>query len=254
MASTLETLCGQSYGAKQYHLLGIHLQRSWIVLFIISILLLPLCIFATPILQLIGTSKKVAELSGEVSLWLIPLHFSLPFQFTLQRFLQSQLKMAVIACVSGGALIVHVIISWVFVTKLRVGVVGIALTIDFSWWLSVLCLLGYCVGGGCRKTWTGFSNEAFSGLWDFLKLSVSSGVMLLYAPIIPWFSFKNFLSLFQWNLIYLSVACSLENFYYRVLILVSSRMKNVETAVDAVSIWLIITPFSYLNQGWITAS
>uniref|UniRef100_A0A7N0UVD7 Uncharacterized protein n=1 Tax=Kalanchoe fedtschenkoi TaxID=63787 RepID=A0A7N0UVD7_KALFE len=211
MASALETLCGQSYGAKQYHLLGIHLQRSWIVMFITSILLLPLFIFATPILQLIGTSQTVAELSGVVAVWLIPLHLSFPFQFTLQRFLQSQLKMAVIAYVSGGALLIHVIISWVFVFRLRVGVVGIALTIDFSWWLSVFCLFGYIVGGGCRKTWTGFSNEAFSGLWDFLKLSISSGVML-----------------------------SLENFYYRVLIIVSSQMKNAETSVDAVSICISI--------------
>lgn len=32
MASALETLCGQAYGAKQYHMLGIYLQRSWLVL------------------------------------------------------------------------------------------------------------------------------------------------------------------------------------------------------------------------------
>lgn len=32
MASALETLCGQAYGAKQYHMLGIYLQRSWIIL------------------------------------------------------------------------------------------------------------------------------------------------------------------------------------------------------------------------------
>ncbi|KAF3327033.1 Protein TRANSPARENT TESTA 12 [Carex littledalei] len=28
MTSALETLCGQAYGAKQYHMLGIYLQRS----------------------------------------------------------------------------------------------------------------------------------------------------------------------------------------------------------------------------------
>ncbi|KAL9684288.1 hypothetical protein QQ045_021723 [Rhodiola kirilowii] len=211
MASALETLCGQAYGAKQYYMLGIYLQRSWVVLFITSVLLLPLFIYATPILTLIGTSKAVAEVSGVVAIWLIPFHLSFPFQFTLQRFLQSQLKLAVIACVSGGVLLMHVIISWVFVYKLRVGVVGIALTIDFSWWMSVLCLFGYSVCGWCRTTWTGFSNEAFSGLWDFFKLSIASGVML-----------------------------SMENLYYRVLIIVSSQMKNTETSVSAVSICISI--------------
>ncbi|XP_057492685.1 protein DETOXIFICATION 27-like isoform X2 [Actinidia eriantha] len=34
MASALGTLCGQAFGAKKHHMLGIYLQRSWIVLFL----------------------------------------------------------------------------------------------------------------------------------------------------------------------------------------------------------------------------
>lgn len=123
MASALETLCGQAYGAKQYRMLGIYLQRSWIVLFACSILLLPLFVFATPILKLIGQSSAVAEQTGVVAIWLIPFHLCFPFQFTLQRFLQSQLKTAVIVWVSGGSLALHTLISWLFVYKLRVGLV-----------------------------------------------------------------------------------------------------------------------------------
>ncbi|KAG5529548.1 hypothetical protein RHGRI_030069 [Rhododendron griersonianum] len=87
MASALETLCGQAFGAKQYHMLGIYMQRSWIVLFICCILLLPLYLFASPILKLLGQPSGIAELSGVISLWMIPLHFSFAFQFPLQRFL-----------------------------------------------------------------------------------------------------------------------------------------------------------------------
>lgn len=67
--------------------------------------------------------------------------------------------------------------------KLRVGIVGAALTIDFSWWVSVLGMFGYAVFGGCPETWTGFSGQAFVGLWDFFKLSLASGVMLSYVCI-----------------------------------------------------------------------
>lgn len=137
MASALETLCGQAFGAKQYHMLGIYLQRSWIVLFLFSVLLLPLFVFASPILKLLGQSDALAELSGVVAMWLIPMHLSFPFQFTLQRFLQSQLKTAVIAWISVGALALHVFVSWFFVYKLRVGIVGAALTLDFSRKVSV---------------------------------------------------------------------------------------------------------------------
>lgn len=181
MASALETLCGQAYGAKQYRMLGIYLQRSWIVLFTCSILMLPLFVFATPILKLIGQSSAVAEQTGVVAIWLIPFHLCFTFQFTLQRFLQSQLKTAVIVWVSGGSLALHTLISWLFVYKLRVGLIGTALTIDFSWWVTVLGMFAYTVCGGCPLTWTGFSNLAIIGLGEFFKLSIASGVMLLYS-------------------------------------------------------------------------
>ncbi|XP_052201654.1 protein DETOXIFICATION 27-like isoform X6 [Diospyros lotus] len=209
MASALETLCGQAYGAKRHHLLGIYLQRSWIVLFLASISLLPLFLFAGPILKLAGQPTAVADLSGIVAMWLIPMHMSFAFQFSLVRFLQCQLKMAVIAWVSGGALALHVFVSWFFVYRLRVGIVGTALTLDFSWWVSVLGLFGYVVLGGCPHSWTGFSEQAFVRLWEFFKLSVASGVML-----------------------------SLENFYYRVLIIVSGIMTRAEVAISALSIWV----------------
>lgn len=39
MASALETLCGQAYGAKQYHMLGIYTQRAILILLTLSIAL-----------------------------------------------------------------------------------------------------------------------------------------------------------------------------------------------------------------------
>ncbi|XP_020218937.1 protein DETOXIFICATION 27 isoform X2 [Cajanus cajan] len=178
MASALETLCGQAYGAGHHRMLGVYLQRSWLVLFLSSILMLPIFVFAAPLLKLVGQPVAVAEQAGLVAVWLIPFHLSFPFQFTLQRFLQCQLKTAIVAWVSGVALAIHVLVSWVFVYRMRIGIVGTALTIGFSWWISVLGLLGYTLFGGCPDSWSGFSSEAFVGLWDFFKLALASGLML----------------------------------------------------------------------------
>ncbi|KAK4781054.1 hypothetical protein SAY87_017160 [Trapa incisa] len=222
MASALETLCGQAFGAKKYYMLGVYMQRSWIVLFACCVLLLPLYTFASPFLKLLGQANDLAELTGLVSLWMIPLHFSFAFQFPLQRFLQSQLKTAVIAWVSLAALLVHAFVSWLFVYRLQLGVVGTAVTLNFSWWVLVFGLLGYTVFGGCPLTWTGFSTEAFAGLWEFVKLSAASGVMLC-----------------------------LENWYYRILVLMTGNLKNAEIAVDALSIcmsingWEMMIPFAF---------
>ncbi|KAJ7958957.1 Protein DETOXIFICATION [Quillaja saponaria] len=222
MASALETLCGQAFGAKRYHMLGIYMQRSWIVLFLCCFLLLPFYVFATPILKLLGQPDEVAEVSGVVAVWLIPLHFSFAFQFPLQRFLQSQLKASVIAWVAFLGLLINVLTSWLFVYVWDYGVVGAAVALDISWWVLVFGLYGYTVCGGCPLTWTGFSMEAFSGLWEFLKLSAASGVMLC-----------------------------LENWYYRILILMTGHLKNATIAVDALSIcmtlngWELMIPLAF---------
>ncbi|XP_014521167.1 protein DETOXIFICATION 27-like [Vigna radiata var. radiata] len=211
MASALETLCGQAFGAKKYYMLGVYLQRSWIVLFICCILLLPLYLFASPVLKLLGQPHDLADLTGTVSMWLIPVHFAFAFQFPLQRFLQCQVKTAPIAWVSLVALLVHVFVSWLFVFKLEFGVIGAAATINISWWVLTLGLFGYSVWGGCPQTWAGFSVEAFSGLWEFVKLSAASGVMLC-----------------------------LESWYYKILIVMTWNLENAEIAVDALSICMSI--------------
>ncbi|KAI6689267.1 hypothetical protein NL676_026095 [Syzygium grande] len=104
MANALETLCGQAFGVKRYQMLGIYMQRSWIVLFLCCFLLLPLCVFAALLLKLLGQADDVAETSSTVALWLIPLHFCFFFQLPLNRFLQSQLKTQILAWVALAGL------------------------------------------------------------------------------------------------------------------------------------------------------
>ncbi|XP_050905408.1 protein DETOXIFICATION 27 [Lathyrus oleraceus] len=217
MASALETLCGQAFGAKQYHMLGVYMQRSWIVLSICCILLLPMYLFTTPMLRALGQPEDVAVLTGEVTMWMIPLHFSLAFQFPLNRFLQCQLKTAAIAWISLMAFFIHIFVSWLFVFKLQLGVIGAAATLNFSWWALTIGFYVYTVCGGCPLTWKGFSMEAFSGLWEFLKLSTASGVMMC-----------------------------LESWYYKILILMTGNLPNADIAVDALSICMNINGLEFM--------
>ncbi|XP_048625328.1 protein DETOXIFICATION 28 isoform X3 [Brassica napus] len=211
MATALETLCGQAFGAKKYDKLGVYLQRSWIVLFLCSILLLPVYFFTSPILKFVGQPDDIAELSGTVAVWAIPAHFSFAFFFPINRFLQSQLKNMVIAISSGVAFVVHIFVCWLFVYVLKLGVIGTIATANVSWWLNVFILFTYTTCGGCPLTWTGFSVEAFTRLWEFTKLSASSGIMLC-----------------------------LENWYYRILIVMTGNLQDAKIAVDSMSICMLI--------------
>ncbi|KAI3465406.1 hypothetical protein Pfo_022069 [Paulownia fortunei] len=217
IANNVITLCGQAFGAKKYSMLGIYMQRSWIVLFLCCFLLLPLYAFATPILKLLGQPDDVAQQSGSLAMLFIPLHFSFAFQFPLQRFLQSQLKTGVLIWVSLLALVIHVFLSWFFVSKIQLGAVGVALALDISWWVLVFGMFGYVAFGGCPQTWTGFSLQAFSGLLEFLQLSASSGVMLC-----------------------------LESWYYRILIVMTGFFENAKLAVDALTICMTINSWEMM--------
>ncbi|KAG7532818.1 Multi antimicrobial extrusion protein [Arabidopsis thaliana x Arabidopsis arenosa] len=211
MATALETLCGQSFGAKKYEMFGVYLQRSWIVLFLCSILLLPMYIFASPILKFMGQPDDIAELSGIIAVWAIPSHFSFAFFFPINRFLQCQLKNSVVAISSGVALVVHIFVCWLFIYVLELGVIGTIATANVSWWLNFFILFTYTTCGGCPLTWTGFSIESFTRLWEFTKLSASSGIMVC-----------------------------LENWYYRMLIVMTGNLENARIDVDSISICMSI--------------
>ncbi|RXH73929.1 hypothetical protein DVH24_016751 [Malus domestica] len=249
MASALETLCGQAFGAKRYHVLGVHLQRSWMVLFLCCIALLPVYIFVTPILKLWGQSDDVAALSGVVSPWLIHLHFSFAFYFPLTRFLQSQLQNIVIAWVSLVVLLINIFTSWLFVYLLDFGVFGAVIALDIFWWVLALGLYMYATCGWCSQTWTGFSTQPFSGLWEFIKLSVASGIMLCYmfnsSPHAYDFRFFNLIFAFYVDCVNNDL-CSLEYWYYRILILITGYLKNATIVYMTINGWEIMIPLAFL--------
>uniref|UniRef100_K7LDN7 Protein DETOXIFICATION n=1 Tax=Glycine max TaxID=3847 RepID=K7LDN7_SOYBN len=68
MSSALATLCGQAFGAGQIQSTCIYVQRSWIILTATCTILLPIFVYATPILKLLGQDEGIAELAGRYSI------------------------------------------------------------------------------------------------------------------------------------------------------------------------------------------
>nr|CAD1838201.1 unnamed protein product [Ananas comosus var. bracteatus] len=60
MGSALDTLCGQSFGAKQYHMLGIHMQRAMLVLMLVSVPLAVIWAYTGQFLVLCGQDVEIA--------------------------------------------------------------------------------------------------------------------------------------------------------------------------------------------------
>ncbi|KAI3444233.1 hypothetical protein Pfo_000898 [Paulownia fortunei] len=209
MSSATETLCGQAFGAKQYHMMGIFLQRSWLVDLITLTILLPVFIFATPIFKLLGQEEAIAKSAGYISLWFILFLYSIVFTSTIQMYLQAQQKNKVIAWLSAMQFVIHIPLSWLFVYVLNWGIDGAMGALCISSWFLVFGEFVYIFGGWCRDSWKGFSLAAVKDIFPVVKLSISSGVMVC-----------------------------LELWYYAILVLLAGYMKNAEVAISAFSICL----------------
>ncbi|KAL6893653.1 hypothetical protein ACP4OV_007751 [Aristida adscensionis] len=203
----VETLCGQAYGARQYDMLGIYLQRSWLVLLAFAALLSPAYVFSGRLLAAVGQPPELSREAGLASVYMLPSFFMYAVLLPVNRFLQCQRKNWVTAVTAAAVLPAHAAATWLLVRRLGLGVPGAAVAFDLSWVLFAALQVAYALAGGCPETWTGFSPAAFVNLKEFVKLSASSGVMVC-----------------------------LENWYYRILIFLTAYMKNAEVAVDALSI------------------
>ena len=178
MSSATETLCGQAFGANQYHMMGIYLQRSWIVDAVVATILTCLFIFETPLFELLGQEEEVAIAAGNFSLWFIPILYFYVFTLTIQMYLQAQLKNMIVGWLSASAFVLPVLLSWIFVVKPNLGVPEALGAMIISTWSMVIGELVYIFGGWCPKTWRGFTTAAFTDIPPVVKLSISSGFML----------------------------------------------------------------------------
>ncbi|KAG5623658.1 hypothetical protein H5410_008876 [Solanum commersonii] len=175
----LETLCGQAYGAKQYHKLSTYTYTAIISLFLVC---LPICVlwfFMDKLLILIGQDHEISIEARRYAIWAIPALFGGAISKPLVRYLQTQSLILPMLLSSLAVLCLHLPISWGFIFKLELGNIGAAIAFSVSTWLYVLFLaLHVSFSSSCEKTRTPFSMDVFLGIKEFFRLAVPSGVMV----------------------------------------------------------------------------
>ncbi|GAV59994.1 MatE domain-containing protein [Cephalotus follicularis] len=214
MASAVQTVCGQAYGAKKYSSLGLICQRAIILHLGAAIPLTALYWFSGAALKAIGQSESIAEQGQIFARGLIPQLYAFAISCPMQRFLQAQNIVNPLAYMSVGVFLVHTLLTWVVVYVLDYGLIGAALTLSLSWCvLAILTGLYIVVSPSCKETWTGLSIRCLVGIWPYFKLTVASAVMLC-----------------------------LEIWYFQGLVLISGLLSNPTIALDSISICM-----NYLN-------
>ncbi|TYG52215.1 hypothetical protein ES288_D09G009200v1 [Gossypium darwinii] len=208
MASAVQTVCGQAYGAKKYAAMGIICQRAIVLHIGASVILTFLYWYSDTVLQAIGQSASIAEQGQVFARGLIPQLYAFAISCPMQRFLQAQNIVNPLAYISVGVFLLHILLTWLAVDVLGYGLLGASLTLSLSWWiLAILNGLYIVLSPSCKETWTGLSTKALKGIWPYFKITAASAVMLC-----------------------------LEIWYNQGLVLISGLLPNAAIALDSISI------------------
>lgn len=195
MASSLETLCGQAFGAKQYHLLGIYLQRAILILAVAAVPIGVIWLNMWRILVAMGQDPVVVEAAQSYTFWLLPVMFVYVVYFPLVKFFQTQGAVVQLMAISLVTVLFHVPLSWLLIDKLNVGLNGAAMVYTVSGVVNVSLMFGVVrFTPRFEKTFRSLSWDAFHGFGEFFGLAVPSATMFWYVRSFAMIAYPKFRS------------------------------------------------------------
>lgn len=148
LCTCLDTLCAQAYGAKNYHMVGVFVQRCAIITLLAFLPIIVIwCLWAEPILAWMIPQRELCNLAAQ---YLSILSIGVP-GFVLfecgKRFLQCQgifhaSTVVLFVCAPLNAIMNYVL---VWNEKIGIGYLGAPLSVSINCWLMTLGLLLYTI-------------------------------------------------------------------------------------------------------------
>ncbi|WMV28310.1 hypothetical protein MTR67_021695 [Solanum verrucosum] len=187
MATALETLCGQAFGAKQYQRLGTQTYTAIFSLFIACIPIAVLWLYVGKLLAFMGQDPQISHEAGKFIKWMIPALFAYANLQSLVRYFQMQSMIVPMLISSCITICFHIPLSWVLVFSSGLGNIGAAVAVGISLWLNVIILASYMrLSPACAKTRAPVSWEIANGMREFFQFAIPSAVMIC----LEWWSFE----------------------------------------------------------------
>lgn len=188
VATSLDTLCAQSFGANQPHLVGLHLQRCLLLLFVCLLPIGVLWFSSEYIFLALKQPKEVAYLS---SLYLKVLFIGTPgyvgFE-ALKRYTAAQGIFDVGTYCLFLAAPVNAILNYVLVyhPTIGFGFAGAPAAMSISYWLMFIQMVFYVKYGKSRHSWHGFSKQALKNWGPMLSLALPGVIMTCSEWVMRW--------------------------------------------------------------------
>lgn len=185
LASAMDTLCGQAYGARRYAMLGVVLQRARLICWCAAIPVAVLWNFMGPLLLLLGQDADLSRLAGINMQLLIPALFFGVVNDTTRRYLVSQRAVFPTSCCYLLTTALSPLYNWIFIYRMGLGVKGAAYAITCCTATNSLLLIAYqtyrdavLLKGTPQATWSGYSTAAFRGWGQYLSLGLPAAAMI----------------------------------------------------------------------------
>ncbi|KXZ45349.1 hypothetical protein GPECTOR_56g446 [Gonium pectorale] len=186
LAAGMETLCGQAYGAGNYGMLGLVLQRALLICWVAC---LPVAAFWSQSRWLLAALHQQPEIVDGASRYLAiatPALFLSVISSCLYRYLVTQQEVRPSTICTVITALLCPAFNWALIYKLRMGLEGaawafVASTGTYSALLAAYTLVRdwrLCAARSPRATWGGLSAGAFEGWGTYLRFALPSAAMI----------------------------------------------------------------------------
>jgi len=145
LAMGMEPICGQAFGAQKHSLLGLTLSRTILLLLLTSIPISLLWLSMERILHLCGQDVAIAAQAQAYLLYSLPDLLAQSLLHPLRIYLRTQAITLPLTFTAALAMMLHLPLNYVMVTKLGLGIRGVALAGVCTNFIMVALLLIYVV-------------------------------------------------------------------------------------------------------------
>lgn len=182
MATAIDTLCSQAYGAKQYKLVGLYFQRNVALSVVLFVPLMIVWINMDKILRLYVHDDKIINLTSQ---YIHVAIFEAP-AFILyengKRFIQAQGIFHATTYILVIVVPINLLLNYFLIinSTTAIGFMGAPISAVLSYWLLAILLFAYVVFVDGYQCWCKIDlRKIFSNLGQLIKLNVYGAVMVL---------------------------------------------------------------------------
>lgn len=178
LALGMEPLCSQAFGAQRPKLLSTTLHRSVIFLLLSSLPISLLWLNISKILLSLNQDPAITRMAHTFLLFSLPDLFTNSFIHPIRIYLRAQCITVPLTLASLAGTVLHLPLTFAFVSRLKLGVAGVAAASALTNLFVLISLLGYVWWSGLlhEPTWTAPNRECLTGWKPLLRLAAPSCV------------------------------------------------------------------------------